>query len=136
MSLDFNAFDVEWAKKGVAKALYAYGLDCYISIPKKNKGNICAYISFRNDKLAKDIEYLQIARFGDLLLFKKSDKKNGWKLCNFNSLTPTKALQPTINILPKDIAELIRKHNHEGFDLNYDVKSGIYYIDTTKAVEG
>lgn len=134
MSLDFSIFDIDWAKKGRGD-LSVTGTDVYISVSNRTDKN-GVFVSFRNNKLPKSIEYLQMARFGDLLLFKEADKLHGWKLNNTSSLMTSRNIHPSINVIPEDILELIKKHNHEGFDLLYDAKSRIYYVDTTKAVEG
>ena len=133
MSLDFSIFDIDWAKKGHG-GLSVSGTDVYISVSNHTDRN-SVYVSFRNNKLPKNIEYLQVARFGDLLLFKEADKLQGWKLNDTNSLMAARNIHPSMNVIPEDILEMIKKHNHEGFDLQYDAKSKIYYIDTTKAVE-
>lgn len=133
MSLDFSIFDIDWAKKGNG-GVNAYGTDVYIAVSNHSDKN-SIYVSFRNNKLPKTIEYIQIARFGDLLLFKEADERHGWKLNDTNSLMASRNIHPSMNVIPEDILELIKKHNHEGFDLQYDAKSKIYYIDTTKAVE-
>lgn len=129
MALDF--FDIEWAKKRNGSRT-AYAEDVYIAIAsrQRKKG---IYISFRNSKLPSEIEYLQIGRLGHLLLFKESDSVNGWKLKKAQSLTLTRCIEPSESVIGKEIAELVKAHNHEGFDLQYDAKSKVYYVDTSRS---
>ena len=136
MTFDIDIFDIDWAKKTHGGGVRAYGADVYISMYKKNGERDKIYICFRNGKLGKSVDYLQMARLGDMLLFKESDSCEGWKLTKLHNLTETKAILPSITTLPKDLAEFCLSHVHEGFDLNYDVKHDIYYIDTTKRVKG
>lgn len=134
MSLDFDIFEIDWAKKGNGNGCIAYGTDVYLSVSNHTDRN-SVFVSFRNNKLPREIEYIQMARIGDLILFKESTWDKGWKLNFQNSLTKTRNIHPSMSVIPKDILELIKKHNHEGFDLQYDAKHNIYYIDTTKRVE-
>lgn len=132
MALDFNIFDIDWAKKGHGHTS-AYGYDVYISVSNHGHRD-SVYIGFRNNKLPITVKYIQMAKFGDLLLFKEAPNGVGWKVSDGNTLTSSRNIHPSLSVIPEDILELIKAHNHEGFDLHYDAKSKIYYIDTTKAV--
>lgn len=132
--LNIGLFDIEWAKKGRG-GLDTYGTDVYISASNMKAKRGAVYIGFRNEKLPKTVEYLQMARLGPMLLFKESDSTHGWKTQRTSSLMASMAIHPAFNALPNDIVELVKEHNHEGFDLNYDPKNKIWYIDTSKAVK-
>lgn len=132
MNLDINIFDIDWAKKGNA-GVKAWGHDVFISIAnrgKRHKGNV--YISFRNDKFPRTIKYVQIARLGNLLLFKESDERHGWKMQEGTSLMNSCAVHISPRVLGDDIVEAVKTHNQEGFDLHYDAKNKIYYIELDK----
>lgn len=132
MELNINIFDIDWAKKG-NNGKRVYGADVYISASRHTERN-SVYIGFRNDKLPRTIEYIQVARIGSLLLFKEADENTGWKLSDTNSLMRSRNIHPSANALNDEILSLVKEHNQQGFDLQFDAKSKIYFIDTNKVV--
>lgn len=135
MSFDFDLSKIKWDVKG-RNALTVWGTDVFISTPTWQKDKKAIRFAFRNSKLPDSIEYMQVSSLGQYILFKKADAHKGWKVQRGNSNMAAKNMLIAETVMSKDTLELIKKHRNEGFDLFYDSKNDLYYIDTTKAVEG
>lgn len=125
MGISFES--LEWARKPRGRMAVS-AKDVYISSSKAGKGKQYVFY-FRTAKLPPSAEYIQIARFGNLLLFKLSDSHSGWKMAKTMSLSSTRSIQINSNALSDNIKELLNAHIHEGFDLQFEVKEKIYYVD-------